>query len=481
MKFPKQKEFVRVFRDSIKKFRDRPTWINDIKDPQERIDAIESYMAEVEAYLYFYLIGGVSSGKSFIDQAIGHQILWDYSDLKCAIVRQSLKTLKRNSLPTYKKILKTQGQDKAIRINRSDYVAFYPNDSEMLFVEANEVSDPDFDNIYGLEVTFAIVEECNQTQEKANGILKTRVGRWNNDKYDIPPFILYNCNPNTSWVKEKIYDPWIEGTLKPPYYVMELTPFDNPYNSDLFLAGLRTLPETEYARLVENNWEYSDDPCLVLRYEHYKNALVEPDEINRKRVYLGIDSARYGDDFTVFAFRGIDGFYKWTRHKWTKDYEVNLARAIKNAVEEEGIEWRDVIIEVAAGYGAGAYDILRSQGYDIRKFNPSEVPTDTPKDLMSYTFKNKRAEAAWLLKKDIERGDCALVDNAHFKRQATNIHYEIDDKCIKLEAKEKMKKRLGISPDDFDATSICNWNYHYGVVSGFSKRMLVGKNILDDL
>lgn len=66
-----------------------------------------------------------------------------------------------------------------------------------------------------------------------------------------------------------------------------------------------------------------------------------------------------------------------------------------------------------------------------------------------------------------------IVHNKELSREITQIRYIVDDKMIQLESKDAMKKRLGNSPDYFDALMMANYAKTYlpsGVIIKAGKR-----------
>ena len=160
-------------------------------------------------YTYLCAAGTAGSGKSFLTIGILHFLCLLIPNLRFAIVRKSESNLKRTSIPTYRKvkrITKTQGSSVII-----DMTARYQNGSEIMFIWADITKDPDLDNVKGLELTGALIEEANQISVRYLNLLKIRIGRWNNEL--CPKFILINLNPSIGWCKDMFYEPWANGTL----------------------------------------------------------------------------------------------------------------------------------------------------------------------------------------------------------------------------------------------------------------------------
>lgn len=154
---------------------------------------------------------------------------------------------------------------------------------------------------------------------------------------------------------------------------------------------------------------------------------------------MGVDVARFGDDTTVIRFRrGRDArSIKPTKLKG-KD---NMAVANECAALID--EHKPDAVCIDAGNGTGVIDRLREMGYKvIEVWFGSKAKEEEWSDLRTEMWAKMRE---WLA------GGC--IDNdSDLKDDLVGPEYEFDRlERIKLEAKEKMKKRGVASPDNGDA------------------------------
>lgn len=158
---------------------------------------------------------------------------------------------------------------------------------------------------------------------------------------------------------------------------------------------------------------------------------------------IGCDPARYGDDSTVIRFRqGRDA---------RSIPAIELKGADNMKVANILAEWIDKLdpdgVFIDAGAGAGIIDRLREMGYKVHEVwfgSVSEEPE----------FADHRTEL-WARMRDWLSG--GMIDgNPKLQDDLCAPEYEFagrEDK-IKLEAKEKMKKRGLSSPDHADALAV---------------------------
>lgn len=205
--------------------------------------------------------GAIRGGKSYGVFAILATLCRVFPGSRWAIVRKDLPTLKRNVLPTFNKIRELTGGF-IQQVNQSTWVSTCSNGSEILLFSESLDVDPDLDRWKGLEVNGFVLEEANELSVKSFTKAKERAGSWvipSSTQRPLPtqppPMILCTFNPSAGWVRDTFYDPWKNGTLRAPYFFQPATILDNPHLSDAYKANLKTMPDAEYKRFVEGDWD----------------------------------------------------------------------------------------------------------------------------------------------------------------------------------------------------------------------------------
>ena len=164
-----------------------------------------------------------------------------------------------------------------------------------------------------------------------------------------------------------------------------------------------------------------------------------------RELSLGVDVARFGADANVWAMRrGLMAYpLKIVRNARTQEL-YNRTITIMNEQEGGG----SLAIDCTGGYGAGLADMMIQAGHSPHEINFGEKAEEEER------FFNKRSEmyfkmADWVKK----RG--RLPNDPDLKRELTAILYSFDEKGRwKLESKEQIRKRLGMSPDRADALAL---------------------------
>jgi hypothetical protein len=155
---------------------------------------------------------------------------------------------------------------------------------------------------------------------------------------------------------------------------------------------------------------------------------------------MGVDPARFGDDSTVIRFRrGRDArSYPVTELKGLDNMKV--ANVVADLIEKFAPDG----VFIDSGAGAGIIDRLKERGYKIYEVGFGTESKDR-------TYEDHRTEM-WAKMRDWLAG--AMIDNNQFLADdLTGPEYEFKgaEDRIKLESKEKMKKRGIASPNHADA------------------------------
>lgn len=185
------------------------------------------------------------------------------------------------------------------------------------------------------------------------------------------------------------------------------------------------------------------------------NTLLGPDEVTaamnrhlREDAYtwsqkrLGIDVARFGDDRTVvFPRQGLAAF---TPVEMRGARTTDIAARVMLAIQRWGAEAQ--FVDDSGHWGHGVIDNLISAGY-------SPVPVLFEGKANDPRYGNKRAEMWLEMAEWIKRGG-ALPPMPELTRELTAPTYTFVGGKFMLEPKDKIKERLGVSPDLADALAL---------------------------
>jgi hypothetical protein len=159
---------------------------------------------------------------------------------------------------------------------------------------------------------------------------------------------------------------------------------------------------------------------------------------------LGIDPARFGDDRSViFPRRALQAYEPFI---CSGIDNMTLASTAANKMEELKAD----AVFIDAGAGAGVIDRLRQLGYGQKVI---EVPFGG-RPTAAGLYKNKRAEM-WAAARDWLKAGGALPKTDGLTQDLSGANYDYDEAGkLRLESKDRIKERLGRSPDLADALAL---------------------------
>jgi len=167
-----------------------------------------------------------------------------------------------------------------------------------------------------------------------------------------------------------------------------------------------------------------------------------PSQYDFSQKRIGVDVARFGADSTIlFPRQGLRGFnYIEMRNANTHDITARVLVAKKKWGSE--LE----IVDGTGGFGSGVVDNLIQAGA-----NPLEIHFSSK--AIDARYYNKRAEMWFEMAEWVKRGG-VLPSCPTLKKQLTAPTYSFKNGKLILEDKERIKKRLGFSPDHGDALAL---------------------------
>jgi hypothetical protein len=159
----------------------------------------------------------------------------------------------------------------------------------------------------------------------------------------------------------------------------------------------------------------------------------------------GADIARQGEDKSV-VYRDRGGQVRFI-DEWSLDDTMKTTGRLVNIISQHHRTAPVPLILDVVGLGAGVYDRMREQGYDVIPFSGAERAYRPDK------FKNRRTEIYWHARVEMEKGEIDIdPDDQKLLAQLGSIKWWVDSSGrIQVEPKEDMKDRGLPSPDRADA------------------------------
>lgn len=412
--------------------------------------------------------GGGGGGKSWLLCESRLLNALRYPGYKSFIGRADLKRLKQSTYLTWLKVCNYHNVPRdEWRLDPQTTSIHFRNDSiiDLLDLKYYPGEDPLYERFGSLEYSDGAIEECGEIHPLAREVLKTRVGRWMNDKYNINPTLLETGNPKKNWTYHLFYKPFKNGELPTDRFFVQSLVGDNPYGESVYARNLDRITDSVIrARLRDGNWEYEDDPSTLMDYaaisDLFTNPPVDDEDEEEPEVYMTVDVARYGKDKTVVKFWQDWHVYKilWREKQGiteTRDWVDQLAR-------EDRIPRSHIVVD-EDGVGGGVVDGLRGCRGFIANASPieteeedEEIITNTPKK--SRAFANLKAQCAYLAAEKVNNHEASVSTKdqriqewlSEELEQIKEVNVDGDGKR-QLVPKEETKIVLGRSPDFGDA------------------------------
>lgn len=168
----------------------------------------------------------------------------------------------------------------------------------------------------------------------------------------------------------------------------------------------------------------------------------QPAEIAGAPTVLGVDVARFGNDRSViFRRKGLVAFEPLI---FSDIDNMDLAARVMKEIDS----YKPDAIFIDAGRGEGVIDRCRQMGYNVIEVNFGGKATEQAR------YVNKRSEMWDTAKKWLEQGG-SIPDIPDLKSELVTPEYDFDAAGrMRLESKERIKERMGASPDIADALAL---------------------------
>ncbi len=412
--------------------------------------------------------GAGGGGKTRLGCYLAIAISEQYPGARGAIGRKELKTLRLTTLSELFIIFSELGyrENNDYVYKAQDGIMKFANGSEILLLDtAYSPQDPEYTRFGSLNLTWAWIEESNETPEKGKSILKTRVGRYNKiNGVNIKPFWLETFNPNKGHVYRDYYKPWKEGLLPSYRGFIRALPGDNPHLPESYILNLQRSDKITKQRLLLGNFEYDSSENKLIEYDAIVDLTTNTVEPNKEK-YLINDIARFGGDKIVLAeFEGLVltglGVYKYQDIDTTKE-------KIKEQIVESKIPYSHVLSD-EDGIGGGVVDGLKGSKGFMGGATPFEMWDSLRCKNVPANFINMRSQCYFKLAEMVNQHQTAIklkyfktnIEGYTREKAISDLQEELDaikqadnsGQSIKLAIipKQDIKDAIGRSPDFSD-------------------------------
>ena len=408
------------------------------------------------------LAGALGTSKTFGAAVMLLSLAKQYPGSVIGVGRKNTTEMKRGTMMSFAEAARKMNL--SYRENKLEMRWTIPTkgeDSIILFFEIDQAHDREFSKIKSMNLTCAFIDEADAVLQEGYLAVYGRVGR--NNENGAPDFMLLACNPNETWIKENFYDKHRKGTLPDNVEFIEFEMTDS-FLDPSYYDKFKDSPHNWQQRYLYNNWSYGDDDTSLFKYLTLDRAHITVLEDGTN--YAALDVARFGNDRSVGAlWRGnqlID--IHIFKDKEDKITTVELAKRFKTWCEGNNVGYENATVD-AVGNGGGVVDYLHENGFYCKEFLAGSKAKGN--------YNNLRSETTHQLAQAFEKEEAKLFESCPFlgelKKELTMQNYEIRDKQLILESKDKIKQRLGMSPDVADA-----------VIMAYSLQVQTGLITVDD-
>lgn len=213
---------------------------------------------------YLFYGGAIRGGKTYACLTTLIILCKLFPGSKWYVIRKSFTRIQETTLPTMAKILGRTARVKWNRDKSNYYVEFLATGSKIFFAGEDLQRDPELMWMLGLECNGFFLEQVEELSEKCFEMCMSRAGSWYIDPMPSP-LIVGSFNPTTTWIRKKVYDPWLEGKLKEPFFYMDARPDDNPYVTDEQWKMWANMDDALYAQFIKGSWDFAK-PANVFAY-----------------------------------------------------------------------------------------------------------------------------------------------------------------------------------------------------------------------
>lgn len=404
--------------------------------------------------------GSKGSGKSFLGCSLIFGDALIYPGTHYFIARKTLNDLVKFTMPSVTEVMEGWNLTTSYyKYNSQRNFYQLANGSRVYMLEAKSLpSDPKYTRFGSMQMTRGWIEEAGEFEESAKSNLAASIGRWKNDEYNLSGKLLQTCNPAKNYLYREYYKKNKDGNLEPWKRFVQALPTDNKKLPAGYLEHLnRTLNKNEKERLLYGNWEYDDDPSVLMQYDAicdiFRNQHIEHGE-----KYITGDIARMGRDRTVLMV--WSGYRVIKIVTLEKNKVTEAAEKIKELQGLYGVTTSKVIVD-EDGLGSGVVDILDCKGF-VNNSSPLEIQ-DGNEDKKP-NFDNLKSQCYYKLAEMVNAGKIYCdTDDSDIKDALIEELEQIKEKNVDgdkkkgIIPKEKVKELIGRSPDYSDALMMRMW------------------------
>ena len=256
---------------------------------------------------HIMLEGGSRSGKTFLlVRAVAMRALKAKNSRPC-ILRFRFSHVKASIIQdTFPKVMATCFPDVPYDLNKTDWMALFPNGSEIWFGGLDDKAR--VEKILGREFVTIYLNEISQIPFESRNMAVTRLAQKVDQEIDgvkrpMPVRMYYDLNPTGKghWGYKMFHqrlDPETKGKLDSPedYAYFQMNPKDNLINlSDTYIKTLKGLGARQQKRFLRGEWSDENPNSLFNETDIDKWRVTGSEIPDLVRVLVAVDPSGAGD------------------------------------------------------------------------------------------------------------------------------------------------------------------------------------------
>jgi len=334
-----------------------------------------------------------------------------------------------------------------------DWTGFHSPNLMVVVTEASGIDEVTFDAIEGIltgNSRLVLIFNPNRTTGEAYQSTRSPLYK----KFKLNCLNAVNVRAKKILIPGQVDWGWIDEKIRKPGWVVEISEGEaNRDACDFKWEGKWYRPNDLF--LVKVMGEFpraTEDTLIPLSWVELANDRWHDLEGKGKgKLKLGVDVAGMGRDLTVFAFRRGNVIERLKVYS-KQDHMVTVGKIKNELIKEEDSAFVDSL-----GEGAGVFSRLVELQVNTIGVKASESAKGLTDLTEQRTFANMRAYLYWALRDALDPalgGELALPPVDELTQDLTEVHWSTrSNGDIIIEEKDKIKKRLGRSPDYGDAVA----------------------------
>lgn len=232
------------------------------------------------------------------------------------------------------------------------------------------------------------------------------------------------------------------------------------YSADgRYKSVLQSLPEPLRSQLLNGDFDAANmpDPFQIIPSEWVRMAQkrwTERERPNTPLTAVGIDPSRGGNDKTGISKRYDNWFDEVISYPGVVARDGGTVAELTRKTIESNPAYINVDVN---GIGSSVFDHLKVMYDCVRPFNGAEGSEYRDKS-GKLKMRNKRAEMYWRMRDALDPqggDDLALPPDTELLADLCSARYSVTSAGVLVEEKEKIKERIGRSPDIGEAVMMC--------------------------